>query len=389
VTFLAQSGSFEDHFSTTETVTNSVLRPLRASLGLFQWLQPFDDNATWTDGTCVGYQESMLAVLQDGTFDAARSFGVIAVLMGGITSLWAFLSSCIAWNWVQLLLLRSLLLVGTIASGLSLVMLRADVCNEALPDGTCELAEGGMVLIAGMILWLAAFLIAVVFLRPHVDEWMLEEQEAMDEIAKARQAGDKAARRAMATAGGTPDTKGSFDSSDSVNSYQNRQRGVRYLQKQEQPGAARSVVRSLSPAPVPLRRSNQVAPTRLYDSDTGQRATRPGGTTTRPGGTTTRLYDSDTGHVIVTPPAARGRGLVATRMAATTSRPPTATRRAVASPPVHIAPRQGGGASTRSAASRASTLTIDDVSQRNELEVYIGQKMQRINVLMSDSSAEI
>jgi hypothetical protein len=383
VTFWSDQGSFENHFSPGSATTAQVLRPFRANLGLFQWLSPFDVNAAWSDGTCVGYQESMLAVLQDGTFDAARSFGVIAVLMGGICSVWAFVSSCIAWNWVQLLMLRCLLCVGTVACGLCFLMLQADVCHDALPTGSCELAEGGMVLIAGMILWVAAFLIAVVFLRPYEAEEYLED---MDEVTKARQAGTVAARRAMAlqAKNGTPDTKGSFDSSDSVNSYQNRQRGVRYLQQEDKQSATKThaVVRSLSPVPQQQTRDRTnpqgVAPTRLYDSDTGHRTTTQ--QVTAPS-TKTRLYDSDTG--VMLPPSARGRGLVAMRMA----RPPASGRRAVASPPVQTAPFHGGGG--RSVASRASTLTIDDVSQRNELEVYIGQKMQRINVLMSDSSAEV
>jgi hypothetical protein len=388
VTFWSDQGSFENHFATNAVAASQVLRPFRANLGLFQWLSPFDVNAAWSDGTCVGYQESMLAVLQDGTFDAARSLGVIAVLMGGICSLWALMSSCIAWNWVQLLMLRCLLCVGTVACGLCFLMLRADVCHDALPDGSCELAEGGMVLIAGMILWVAAFMIAVVFLRPYEAEEYLED---MDEVTKARQAGNVAARRAMAlqAKNGTPDTKGSFDSSDSVNSYQNRQRGVRYLQQEDkQQPKAHSVVRSRSPVPQQQTRDRVnpvgVAPTRLYDSDTGHRTTKQ--QVTAPS-TKTRLYDSDTGHLVMLPPSSRGRGLVATRMAQAQARPPAPGRRAVASPPVQIAPRHGGG--SRSVASRASTLTIDDVSQRNELEVYIGQKMQRINVLMSDSSAEV
>ena len=271
LTFETDQGSFENHFSTNPAV-GQPWNFFRASVGLFQWLRPVDTATAWDEGSCVGYQESMLAVIQDDHFDMARSFGVIAVLMGLIASLWTFVTSCIAWNWLQLLILRILLFVGFVTSAMSFIILKADMCHDAIPSASCKLDEGGMVLIAAIILWLSAFLIAVVFFRPFVSQ---AEPSADRDVEKARLAGARAAQRAQrarqdqherrqaqlaamarSAAGSppqqqkktpssalsprTPDTniirEESFDSTDSINSFENRQRGVRYLAEQQQSG---------------------------------------------------------------------------------------------------------------------------------------------------------
>lgn len=274
LTFETDQGSFENHFSNSPIAGGSWTF-FRASVGLFQWLRPVDASE-WNKGSCVGYQESMLAVIQDSYFDIARSFSVIAVLMGIIVSCWTFITSCIAWNWLQLMILRLLLLVGAVTSGMSLIILKASMCNDAIPGASCELDEGGMVLIAGMILWLASFVISVVFFRSYTPQI-----EPEDDVEKARRVGARAASRAQrakeeqherrqrqlslmarsaavgssppsqkksrvptppATTPKTPDTNIniSFDSADSINSFENRQRGVKYLENQSQAPSLRS-----------------------------------------------------------------------------------------------------------------------------------------------------
>lgn len=322
LTFQTDQGGFENHFANSP-VTDGVWNSFKASLGLFQWLRPLDV-LNWSEGACVGYQESMLNVIQDDMFDIARSFAVISVLMGVICSLWAIVSACIAWNWLQITILRVLLFIGTVSAGLSMLILNSGLCETAIPAASCTLDEGGMVLIAGIILWTSAFIISTAFIRSF-SKYEIEMQGTadVDDVFKARRAGEIAARRAammkeqerrrkelemkeherrrkelakMAEASNkqmspkTPATAKSFsyDSDDSLNSYQNRQRGVKYL-KEEQ---------SLQP-------------------------------------------------------------------------------------------------SQKSRKSQQSTaLTVDDISHRNELEVYITEKMQRINNLMdsmsnTDTSAEV
>ena len=287
LTFETNQGSFENHFAASP-LAGGAWRTLKASVGLFQWLRPIDE-VEWNQGSCVGYQESMLAVIQDSVFDIARVFSVIAVLMGMIVSLWGFFTSCLAWNWIQLNILRALLLVGAVTSGLSFFMLKADLCHGAIPNSTCSLDDGGWVLIAAVVLWVAAFIISVVFIRsfsPYDVEFL--GTAAVGDVEKARRAGAMAAQRrsggdsaqraaqikaeherrrrrlqAVAAAASptgtaktssprTPDSlphssnnrhrrnnQGSFDSADSINSYQNRQRGVQYLQQNQQQQRAR------------------------------------------------------------------------------------------------------------------------------------------------------
>ena len=382
LTFQTDQSSFEGHFSIDNTpATNggNQWQSLRASVGLYQWLRPIDSALQWNEGACVGYQESMLAVLEDPTFDAARSFAVIAVLMGIIVSLWSMLSSCIAWNWIQLQILRVLLFLGTITAGLSFLFVRASICNDAFdPSASCELEEGGFVLIAAMIMWLAAFLISIVFAHSFSPTDMEEMHGSYhgkpggrrggrggddDDLEQARRAGAKAASREHAaaahrarerrrrelqlhkmaqssavtsptgtakTAPRTPDTGGDDPTSsrpkrqhrpqrslDSIDSYQHRQQAVRYLQR-EQAGRASS------------------------SSTRGARSPPPSGTG---GGAHSNNNNNN----------------------------------------------NNGGRPTHGRSHSAATLTIDDVSTRNELEVYINEKMAKIKHLMDldDTKSEI
>lgn len=164
LTFRSEQGNFEEYYDIFgRSETSNVPTQYKTGIGMFQWLKPFGDD--WQDGYCLGYQESMLETMSDPTFEAARGFAVFGVLMGLGVSLAAFSSGCLMYNWIQLSLLRFCLVVAAVATGLCMMMRQSSLCTTEFLDRSCDLDEGGLLIIAGIILWLVAFVISVVFLR--------------------------------------------------------------------------------------------------------------------------------------------------------------------------------------------------------------------------------
>ncbi|KAL7580148.1 hypothetical protein ACA910_012904 [Epithemia clementina (nom. ined.)] len=178
LSFVSDTGNFEQSFSRFNTVQTEAFQEYKVALGLFQWLRPDED--TWDDGTCVGYQQSMLEAFADNYFDMARVAGSMSVLVGVMVVLWAVVNACIAWNIWQIIILAFLLLSGTVAAALSFIFLKSEICNDKFSDSSCSIDESGLVLVAGSILWLSGFLITVIFMRTldsRVDDFGLSELE--------------------------------------------------------------------------------------------------------------------------------------------------------------------------------------------------------------------
>ena len=71
----------------------------------------------------------MLDRLNDPTFQAARGVGVFAVLLAFVLFLWDFVLSCLQLNRLQVWLLRLCSLLAVMASGLTFLMNRSAVCG--------------------------------------------------------------------------------------------------------------------------------------------------------------------------------------------------------------------------------------------------------------------
>jgi hypothetical protein len=171
---------FEDYFqtytsgwsssdgNTLEQAANAT-STCRVGMGLFQWLRPNndDDNASWQDGYCVGYQQSMLTYLtQDTLFEITRGLGIFSVLLSFVLLGWSFVMSCLEWNWMQMFLLRLCLLAASAASGFALFVKKTELCSNLLDDGTeCQFDQGGLAMITACILWLIALIITTVFME--------------------------------------------------------------------------------------------------------------------------------------------------------------------------------------------------------------------------------
>ena len=183
VTFTSTQGGFEETFSDRNDRQGETAARYKVGAGLFQWLRPFDasdangdGNGDWSDGYCVGYQSTMLTALSDTPFETARGFAVFAVLLSVIVTLWSLLSACIMWNRIQIRLLNACLLAGAVCTGLTFLLKKAAICQTAFQDRECSIDQGGLMLVAAVILWLAAFVISVIFVKP-------DEVESNDVLA--------------------------------------------------------------------------------------------------------------------------------------------------------------------------------------------------------------
>lgn len=179
VSFTSTQGGFEETFSDQNDRQGESAARYKVGAGLFQWLRPFDasdnsnsngDSTSWSNGYCVGYQSTMLTALSDTAFETARGFAVFAVLLSVIVTIWSMLSACIVWNRIQIRLLNACLLAGAVCTGLTFLLKRASICQTAFTDRECSMDQGGLCLVAAVILWMAAFMISVIFFKPDAIE---------------------------------------------------------------------------------------------------------------------------------------------------------------------------------------------------------------------------
>jgi len=170
-------GQYFDIYGDPNVQDGNSLKRCYAGVGLYQWQQPFvDDEATsaenWDNGYCVGYQESMLSVFSDTVFEAARGFGVFAVLLSFVMFIWTLMLSCVQMNRCQVWLYRISAFFGFIATCLTFLMNMSGICtDESIFDGggarqSCEIYSGGYAMIAGAIMWFVTFVLSLCWIRP-------------------------------------------------------------------------------------------------------------------------------------------------------------------------------------------------------------------------------
>lgn len=162
VEFVSINGGFDDIF---ESGAGDVLETYKTGAGLFTWLEPIDWDE-WEDGECVGYTERARETISDTTFEAARFMGVFVVLFGLLVLIWTFCLACMTLRKWQRHVYQAITLFLCIMTCLTFLIKKSALCHEVGLDTECSLAEGGLVNIAGAILWFVAFLISVVFVRP-------------------------------------------------------------------------------------------------------------------------------------------------------------------------------------------------------------------------------
>ena len=144
----------------------------RVGAGLFSWLFPNEDATTWSDGRCVGYNQSQREHFGDEIFEVSRIFAVLTVLSGMGMTLWILFLLCLSLNRIQIWLMRFVLGILPVFSGLTFIIFYSDLCTDLVSyqdetyETNCTIDQGGLVVIAGAIFWTIAFLISLIYIKP-------------------------------------------------------------------------------------------------------------------------------------------------------------------------------------------------------------------------------
>mmetsp|Transcript_26257 Transcript_26257/g.62394 ORF Transcript_26257/g.62394 Transcript_26257/m.62394 type:complete len:315 (+) Transcript_26257:264-1208(+) len=144
----------------------------RVGAGLFSWLFPNEDATTWSDGRCAGYNQSQREHFGDEIFEVSRIFAVLTVLSGMGMTLWIVFLLCISLNRIQIWLMRFVLGLLPVFSGLTFIIFYSTLCTDLVSyqdetyETNCTIDQGGLVVIAGAIFWTIAFLISLVYIKP-------------------------------------------------------------------------------------------------------------------------------------------------------------------------------------------------------------------------------
>ncbi|GAX20887.1 hypothetical protein FisN_7Hh208 [Fistulifera solaris] len=167
VTFVSETGDFETFFTNIQEAASG--RPTathKVGIGLFQFLRPFRQDSHWSDGSCAGYQETMLQEMSDTPFETARFFAVIAIVLSFILVIWELLMIFVEFNRLQISIFCFIAMLGTLCCGMTFMMMKSAICNTVFLESECEVDEGGLVMVAGSLLWFATMVLSAAFLRP-------------------------------------------------------------------------------------------------------------------------------------------------------------------------------------------------------------------------------
>lgn len=309
--FESTTGDFEAYFSLSQRSEDETIITYKTAVGLYQWLRPTtvsssSSSSNWDDGTCAGFQETMRMELTDVYFDAARSFGVFAVLLAMLMTIWIFGLACLEMNRIQLWLFCALALVCAVSSGLTFLLFRSSLCTTEFISRSCSIDEGGLIMIAATILWMVIFGTVAYFAVPQTRGVQLDfkKQDAHDKLQmekrmKQKQHQSRKRQSPSYSPNETINTHSSFDS----HHHQNR--------ASSSSSPPPRVIASSSPRRTP------VEPIQIHDA-----------------------------------------------MKTTTTSPPTTLSM------TDIPPRRS-----------SKLMVVDDLSNKNEMEVYIGQRLDRIDQL--------
>lgn len=330
VTFTSNQGCFDDFFDiygNGGNVLNDDTVACKTAIGLYQWLRPNSGGSEWDDGSCVGYSQSMRDKLSDPLFETARVCGIVAVMLAIMIVIWVFFLSCIEMNKCQVWLLRICAFLGTIASGLSFLINLSQVCTSLFESQSCTIDSGGMAVAAGSILYFATLVLSIFCVKP----LSLEQQQQ---------------RNAQLT----PTTmNGSFDGSDVSNDKLSKELAAAKSRRSNQRSlwrkaySERDTTTSSSSRSAPS--SSRSAPARGFFGGRNQRQQRQ----TASGRRRPQSAPAMTGLAQPQRSGSFDNNSISSQPSWATPRPPRPKER----------------------------VTIDDISNGNEMEVYISHHRRR------------
>jgi hypothetical protein len=141
ITFTSDTGGLEEYFGANRGGTAGEFLTYKAAVGLYQWLRP-TDAYDWSQGSCTGYQETMLASVTDSYFDLSRSFAVFAVMLAVFQALWMFLTACLSMNRIQCFLFCILSFAGTLSTAMTFLFHKSALCQTEFTTRECTVDEG-------------------------------------------------------------------------------------------------------------------------------------------------------------------------------------------------------------------------------------------------------
>lgn len=150
ITFTSNAGGLEEYYGGTRRGgTEGENVTYKATVGLFQWLRPTDPY-DWSQGSCAGYQETMLARISDTAFDVSRSFAIFAVMIALFQTCWIFLTACLSMNRIQGYLFCLLSFIGTLSTAMTFLFHKSAICQSEFSSRDCAVDEGVSNTIAGV-----------------------------------------------------------------------------------------------------------------------------------------------------------------------------------------------------------------------------------------------
>ena len=191
LTFGSDAGGFGDMFDAR--VGGTVLTQYQIGAGLFSWLQPYNRRGeiSWTEGRCTGYTRTQRDEgFGDATFEAVRVLAVVSVLLSILLLLWLILVMCVSMGKCYIRLLSTTLFLVMTTTCLTFLILQSGLCTNVGIDTECSVDEGGLVAVAGVILWFVALVISVLFVVPVGEDLILVEGELRSDFLE-RQAARK------------------------------------------------------------------------------------------------------------------------------------------------------------------------------------------------------
>mmetsp|Transcript_69751 Transcript_69751/g.105390 ORF Transcript_69751/g.105390 Transcript_69751/m.105390 type:complete len:284 (-) Transcript_69751:18-869(-) len=169
VDFTSDRGDFSDFY--LDPTPDGGPIEYRSGVGLFTWLEPFDD-LDWSEGSCGGYTELQTELFADNVFEVARIFAVLSVLTGiGVVG-WSLFLSCISLNKYQIWMMSGVFGMEVIFVCLTFLFFKSGLCTDLVSyqdesyTTECTMDQGGLVIIAAILLWCVACLVSVMYIKP-------------------------------------------------------------------------------------------------------------------------------------------------------------------------------------------------------------------------------
>jgi hypothetical protein len=127
VEYTNDRGEFDEFYLDPTANEEPVTR--RTGIGLFQWLDPFDET-DWSQGQCRGYTQLQLDFFADTFLEIARGCGIMAVLGAVTTAFWVLFLNCVAMGQYQIKLMQFCLLALTLNVGGTFLIFQSNLCKD-------------------------------------------------------------------------------------------------------------------------------------------------------------------------------------------------------------------------------------------------------------------